>query len=92
VGLPYTGALVNLELALLLARQGRSEESRTFALAAAGVFVSLRIRRELLAAVLVLQQALEMHVESTALLDSTLDFLRQAEDDPTLSFKDWIEA
>jgi tetratricopeptide (TPR) repeat protein len=91
VGLAYTEALVNLELALLLARQGRTDESRTFALEAAEVFLSLGIRRELLAAVLVLRQALELRVESTALLDSTLDFLRQAEDDPTMSFENWIE-
>jgi tetratricopeptide (TPR) repeat protein len=92
VGLRYTEALVNLELALLLARQGRAEESRDYALEAAEVFLSLGIRRELLAAVLVLRQALELRAESTALLDSTLEFLRLAEDDPTMSFENWIEA
>jgi tetratricopeptide (TPR) repeat protein len=89
-GLRYTEALVTLELACMVSRQGRADEARELAMEAAEVFFSLGIRRELLAAVMVLQHAVELRVASTGLFDSTLEFLRQAEDDPTLTLKDWF--
>jgi hypothetical protein len=54
------------------------------------VFLELRIQREALAAVLVLQRAFEQGLEAGALLDKARDFLRRIEQDPTITFEGWF--
>jgi tetratricopeptide (TPR) repeat protein len=56
-GQPYPAALVGLDLATLLARQGRYREVFDLAQEMIATFRSLRIAREAVAALLVLQQA-----------------------------------
>jgi len=53
----YDVALVSLDLAALLAEQGRSAELKPLALQMAAVFESKEVRREAIAALLLFQQA-----------------------------------
>jgi tetratricopeptide (TPR) repeat protein len=75
-GLPYSAALVSLELAAVHLRQGREEEARTLVLEAVEVFSTLGIRREGMAAVLLLRKAFEQRVATVALLDGVIELMR----------------
>jgi tetratricopeptide (TPR) repeat protein len=85
--LPYKAALAGLELGAVRLRQGRIQDSERVVLEAIGVFIHLRIRREALAAVLLLKKACESRVATVALIESVAGFLRCAEDDPLLRFE-----
>lgn len=88
--LPYKAALVSLELAMVLLRQGRADEARDLGLEAAEVFTALKIHREGLAAVLLLRKAFETRVATTSLLERVIRFMTRAEHDPNVSFKAWF--
>lgn len=85
--LPYKAALAGLELGAVRLRQGRIADSERAVLEAVDVFVHLRVRREALAAVLLLKKAAEARVTTVALIESVAGFLRCAEDDPGLRFE-----
>lgn len=86
-GVRYHAAIGGLDLAVVWLRQGRRKEARDLVLDCVRVFLELRIHREALAAVLVLQRAFEKGLEADALLDKARDFLRRIEQDPTLTFE-----
>jgi hypothetical protein len=81
-GLGFHAAVAAFDLALLQMRQGRSHEAAKRVAEAAGVFRALRIPREALGAVLLLEQAFEMHRATLILLEGTVEFLRRSEVDP----------
>jgi tetratricopeptide (TPR) repeat protein len=56
-GLGYKAALAGLELGLVWLRQGRFQDAEKIVLDCANTFLSLQIRRELIVAIAVLQQA-----------------------------------
>ncbi|HSK76406.1 MAG TPA: hypothetical protein VLQ45_08085 [Thermoanaerobaculia bacterium] len=85
--LPYKAALAGLELGAVRLRQGRIADSERALLEAIDVFIHLRIRREALAAVLLLKKACDSRVTTVALIESVAGFLRCAEDDPLLRFE-----
>jgi tetratricopeptide (TPR) repeat protein len=86
-GLPYSAAIVALDLGHVLLRQGRNREAREVVREAAEVFQTLKIDREALGALLFLEKSFEMEAAQTAmLLRSLADFLRRAEDDPEAKF------
>jgi tetratricopeptide (TPR) repeat protein len=85
--LPYTAATLLLELAILALRQGRAAQARDAVLEAVGVFTTLEIRREVLAAVLLLQKSFETGVATGALLETVLQFMTRAESDPTAQWQ-----
>lgn len=85
--LPYKSALAGLELGAVWLRQGRLEEAKKVALESVEVFIALHIRREVMAAVLMLKKAFETRVATAALVESVADFLRRAEEDPHLRFE-----
>lgn len=85
-GVRYHAAIAGLDLAVVWLCQGRRQEARDLVLECARVFLDLRIHREALAAVLVLQHAFEKGLEADALLDKAREFLRRIEQDPTLTF------
>lgn len=85
--LPYKAALAGLELGAVRLRQGRPGDSERAVLEAIDVFVRLRIRREAMAAVLLLKKACETRVATVALIESVAGFLRCSEDDPGLRFE-----
>jgi len=74
--LPYSAALVTLELAAVRLRQGRQDAARTLVLEAAEVFSTLGIRREGLAAVVLLRRAFEQRVATVSLLDGVIELMR----------------
>jgi tetratricopeptide (TPR) repeat protein len=86
-GLPYKAALAGLELGAARLRQGRLAEGEEVVREAVEVFIALRIRREAMAAVLVLKKACEARTATAALIESVADFLRRAEEDPSLRFE-----
>ncbi|HYU30895.1 MAG TPA: hypothetical protein VEW48_01920 [Thermoanaerobaculia bacterium] len=90
VGVRYHAAIAGLDLAVVWLRQGRREEARDLVLESVGVFLELRIHREALAAVLVLQRAFDKGLEAGALLDKVREFLRRIEHDPGLTFESFF--
>jgi tetratricopeptide (TPR) repeat protein len=58
-GIPYDTALVSLELALLYAEQGRTEDLKRLAAEMVPIFASRHIHRETLAALIFFRQAVE---------------------------------
>jgi tetratricopeptide (TPR) repeat protein len=89
-GVRYHAAIAGLDLAVVWLRQGRRQEARDLVLDCVQVFLELRIHREALAAVLVLQRAFEKGLDADALLDKARDFLRRIEQDPTLTFESFF--
>lgn len=86
-GLGYNAALASLDLAAVCLRRGDSAEAKRTAAAAIEVFHALRIQREALTAVLLLESALERGIATVALLQKVADFLRRAESDEGARFE-----
>ena len=84
-GLGYKAALAGLELAEVRLRQRRVQEAEGLALQCADVFIALRVRRELMAAVLVVRQAAETHYLDLAVLQHAIHLLHKEDRDPTAS-------
>jgi tetratricopeptide (TPR) repeat protein len=90
LGHRYNAALASLDLAVVYLRQGRAADTQGTVLQASATFLDLRIGREALSAVLVLQSAFKQELMAQALLEKAVQFLRRVEHDPTLSFKAWF--
>lgn len=88
--LGYKAALASLELAVVLREDGRETEARGIVLEAADFFLSLGVHREALAAMLVLRKACEHGIATSALLQSTLQFLYRAENNPGLAAEQFL--
>ncbi len=86
----YNAALASLDLAVVYLRQGRAADTQGAVLQASATFLDLRIGREALSAVLVLQSAFKQELMAQALLEKAVQFLRRVEHDPTVSFKAWF--
>jgi len=74
-------ALITLDLASVVMRQGRSLQASELALEALQVFARLKLRDHAREALLVLAEALQDGLLTAALLDSVAEFLRRAEHD-----------
>ena len=86
-GIPYDTALVSLELALLYAEQGRTEDLKRLAAEMVPVFASRHIHREALAALTFFRQAVETERAGAELVARVAAYLRRAEGDPGLPFE-----
>lgn len=89
-GLPYKAALAGLELVTFWMEQGRTEDAQSLVLGLVDMFNVLEIHREALAAVLLVHLAVLEGVGARKILKDVIDFLKQAEGDPTLSFRNWF--
>ncbi|HVT59298.1 MAG TPA: tetratricopeptide repeat protein [Thermoanaerobaculia bacterium] len=90
-GKPYLAALVLLELAVLIMRQGRDEQARALALEAAEIFLSLEIGREATVAMMLLKSTVKLRVATTALLfEEMAKFMCAAENDPKATFHSYL--
>jgi tetratricopeptide (TPR) repeat protein len=76
-GMSFTCALMGLEIALTLLRQGRTEEAIQEGLVCAKTFLSLNIGRELLGSYLFLEEAFKSEVLNLADLEETARYLRR---------------
>jgi len=81
-GLYYKAALVSLERVNVLIRQERQEEARDLVVEALGIFKVLRISREALGSLLLLDQAFEEQAVTRAVVESVLELLKRAENEP----------
>jgi len=85
-GMVYTASVVSLDLAAVWLDQGRAFEARALACEAAEVFLSLRIHREAMTAVMILQKCFETERATARLIKSVADYLRESERDKTARF------
>ena len=85
-GIAYDTALVTLELAALLAEQGRAGEVKDLARQMASIFKAQGVHREALAALSLFRKAAEEEAVTGELARSVLDFLQRARHDPALRF------
>lgn len=83
-GLGFSAALTSLDLGIVWLQQGKAAETGNLILKVVGVFQALKIRREMRAAVLLLQRAFEKGAATEALLRSVSDYLRRADRNPAL--------
>jgi tetratricopeptide (TPR) repeat protein len=81
-GLGYKAALAGLELGAVWLRQGLFQEAERIVSECAAVFLSLQIRRELQASILVLQRAVEVRNLNLTALQHAIGVLHKAERDP----------
>lgn len=81
-GLYYKAALVSLEMATVWMRQGRQDEARAQVVEALGVFKALRIGREALGSLLLLDRAFEERAATGAMVQAAIELLRRAGDSP----------
>ena len=81
LGLGYKAALAGLELGAVWLRQGRFQDAERIVLHCADAFLSLQIRRELMAAILMLRQAAEARYLSLSALQRVISLLREEERD-----------
>ena len=80
-GLGYKAALAGLELGAVWLRQGRFQDAERIVLTCADAFLSLQIRRELMAAILLLRQAAEARYLSLSALQRVISLLREEDRD-----------
>ncbi len=83
----YDVALVSLEIAVLYAGQGRTEQVKTLARHMTPIFQAHAIHREALAALTVFRQAAERERVTQELARELLAYLRKARLDPELRFE-----
>lgn len=81
--MPHTAAIASLDLATLYLRQGRTRETRRLVEETLATFQALSIRREAIAALLVLNRALERERATLGLMRAVTIRVRRVADDPT---------
>jgi transcriptional regulator with XRE-family HTH domain/tetratricopeptide (TPR) repeat protein len=86
-GIDYDTALVTLELAILLAKQGRTDEVKELAHQLVPLFEAQKVHREALAALTLFREAAERERVTAELARQLLDFLQRARHDPSLHFE-----
>ncbi len=87
LSLDFDGALVSLDLAVLLARQGRATEVQRIAEEVLAIFQSRSIHREAIAAIALLKQAADQEKAEVALVRQVSAFLRRSRSNPELAFE-----
>jgi tetratricopeptide (TPR) repeat protein len=85
-GLDFHAALAAMDLATVLMAQNRVHEAQAQVEAAGQVFIALRIPREALAAILMLQKAFERQAATLEIMAEVTAFLRRIEIDPEARF------
>ncbi len=85
-GLEYNGSICALDQAAALLALGRTDEARAIVRDAVGVFVSLRIHREAMGAVMMLRKAFEMSEERVELIEEVASYLRLVQHNPRAHF------
>jgi tetratricopeptide (TPR) repeat protein len=84
--LPYKAALAGLELGAVLLRRNHLDQALAVVLECTGVFISIRVAREAMASVLLLQKSAEMRNLPARLLDQVIETLRRTEREPGTRF------
>jgi tetratricopeptide (TPR) repeat protein len=92
LNMSYDTALVNLELAALYAREGRTQEVKSLAWETLPIFQAQDVPREAVAALAFFVQAAERETLTAELADQLVAFLRQARYTPDLWFAEARQA
>jgi len=89
--LGLAAALASLELALVWMRQNRLEETEGLVQDTFQVFRSLKLHREAIGAMQILNEARERKMMTVTLLDSVVKYLHRAQHDPEIPFiPQWV--
>ena len=83
----YDAALASLELAALFLEEGRSREVRSLARQILWIFQAQGVHREALAALRLFCEAAERETATLEMVRRMVDYLRRAQNDPTLRFE-----
>lgn len=83
----YDAALVSLDLAAVYARQGRTEDLRRLAREMVPVFNARGVHREARRALAYFQQAAEVELVTTGMVQRLLAYLHRARHDPAMQFE-----
>jgi tetratricopeptide (TPR) repeat protein len=86
---PYVAAIVGLDLAAVLLEQDRPDDAAEVVLEAHRVFKALRIKREALAAVLILFHTIEKGKATVKMVEKVAAYLRHLELNPNARFDPW---
>lgn len=86
-GMAYDVALVSLEIAVLYAGQGRTDQVKTLARHMTPIFQAHAIHREALAALALFRQAAEREKVTAEFAREVLSYLGKARNDPGLRFE-----
>ncbi len=86
-GMHYDTALVSLELATILAREGRTDQVKALARHMTPIFQAQGVHREALAALALFRQAAENEKVTADLARRLLEYLHRARHDPKLRFE-----
>ncbi|HEV7786731.1 MAG TPA: hypothetical protein VGQ28_15400, partial [Thermoanaerobaculia bacterium] len=85
-GLGFAAALASLDAALVRMRLDRPAEAESLVTGAAAVFAALGIYREALSAVMLLKEAFERQTATALLVERTVAFLRESENNPDAGY------
>jgi tetratricopeptide (TPR) repeat protein len=85
-GLGFAAALASLDAALVQMRLDRPAEAESLVTSAAALFAALGIHREALSAVMLLKEAFQRQTATTVLVERTVAFLRESENNPDASY------
>jgi tetratricopeptide (TPR) repeat protein len=85
-GLGFAAALASLDAALVQMRLDRPADAESLVAGAAALFAALGIHREALSAVRLLKEAFERQTATTLLVERTVAFLRERENNPDASY------
>lgn len=86
INMGYHAALVSLELAIVWLRQNRSTRIERLVEEAVQVFLTLKIHREALGAVQILNEAQRKKIITVKLLEGVVKFLHRAQHNPDIPF------
>jgi hypothetical protein len=90
-GLGFAAALASLDAALVQMRLDRPGEAEALVSGAAAVFTALGIHREALSAVMLLKEAFERQTATARLVERTVAFLRESENNPEACYDFRVE-
>jgi tetratricopeptide (TPR) repeat protein len=85
-GMSFDTALASLDLAAVLLQRGQAAEMRQLAQESVALFQSLKVPRETLAAILLLETAIQQQRLTVVLLHDFAAFLDKARSNPSLRF------
>ncbi len=83
-GLPYLGAIANLDLAAVYLQQGRTGDAKALALEAIATFERLGIHQEVLSGLHLLEEVIDREILTVQLLRRYADILRHVEHLPAV--------
>lgn len=86
VGRAYEVAITGLDLSTVLLAQGKAAEAHQVAEKSAKIFLAIKVKPEVMSAVVFLRQAFEMNKATVGLVEKVTNYLRQEDHGPESDF------